>query len=277
MTTRRKKRTKFRSISIVAIFLLAISVVALILTVSDAINTNDTPYLTTTLTIIFGTTTILTTLIVAAIMFTVLGLANEGEALGLPSGSVRALIALLLIIIFAIMVVFMHADMTRTPLTYENGTYVFDDNGALLYDEPFAAQIDFSKQILTTISTLVVAVAGFYFGTQAVKTAKGTAGEEEEELTIQSVTISSAPSVTLLVQSSVGTTLGGIIIKDAKGTNMGTFATSDVIPNDGSLTTVTSTSWTKVASGTIAAGQSYTATITTTKGSQVTSAPVKAT
>ena len=87
---------------------------------------------------------------------------------------------------------------------------------------------------------------------KAVSTAMGNQKNEQEDITIQSVSFSSAPtgvttgtpSVTLLLQSSVGATLGGIIIADSTGTTVGHFAASDVISNNGKLTSVTSSSWT---------------------------------
>ena len=123
--------------------------------------------------VIFGTTTLLSSITLAVVVFQYLGLSNKAEALGLPEGSVRALIALSLIVIFAIMVVFMQGELAISPLKYENGTYITDVNGTIQY-EPVAseAQVDFSKQVLTTVSTLVVAVAGFYFGTRSVLAAK---------------------------------------------------------------------------------------------------------
>jgi hypothetical protein len=185
-TTPRNKKKKriWLRISTVALILLGISVGALLLMFAPWFQPKEMPYLTTTLVIIFGTTTLLSSLTVATVMFKRLGLTDKEEALGLPEGSVRALIALILIIIFAIMVIFLHADMTVSPLKYENGTYITDVNGTILYEQPpLDAQIDFSKQVLTTVSTLVVAIAGFYFGTKAVKAAKPT---EEKPMLLMS-------------------------------------------------------------------------------------------
>ena len=70
-------------------------------------------------------------------------LADRTKALGLPEGSVRAMIALMLILLFAIA-----------------GLYIFGSLG----NDP-----DVGKQLVTTLSTLVVAVAAFYFGVKAVE------------------------------------------------------------------------------------------------------------
>ncbi len=71
-------------------------------------------------------------------------LANPREALGLPEGSVRAMIALMLILLFAIATLYIYG--TITP-----------------------ANSDVGKQLITTLGTLVVAVAAFYFGSKAVQ------------------------------------------------------------------------------------------------------------
>ncbi len=106
-------------------------------------------------------------------------------ALGLPEGSIRAVIALILILIFAIQAVFLYANLS-TPrysqlpgLTQQQvdaipgsalvsikeeqaGRFV-----VFLREEKSQESIDFAKQVLTVVGTLVVAVAGFYFGSQS--------------------------------------------------------------------------------------------------------------
>jgi hypothetical protein len=123
-------------------------------------------------------------------VFVRLGLGDPRQALGLPEGSIQAVIALGLILIFAIVGIYLHAlaGDTETRLlagltqekvdalpantiveinTREDGR--FDVRVAL---PPSEQQDDISKQLLTTISTLVVAVAGFYFGSKTVKEAQ---------------------------------------------------------------------------------------------------------
>lgn len=102
-----------------------------------------------------------------------LGLSSENEALGLPKGSVRALIALSLIVIFAIMIIYSQMQLSDSPMKNPDGTYMTYDNGSIMYFIPSEEKKDFSMQTLTTVSTLVVAVAGFYFGTRSVETARG--------------------------------------------------------------------------------------------------------
>lgn len=83
-------------------------------------------------------------------MFDGLRLTSRQSALALPEGSVRALIALALILIFVVI-----------------GVYVVS---AVLTGD---AQQNSAAALLGTVGTLVVAVAGFYFGTNSVTTAAG--------------------------------------------------------------------------------------------------------
>jgi hypothetical protein len=142
---------------------------------------------------VLGLIMFVVSLTLAAVVLKRMGLACKFEALGLPSGSVRALIALSLIIIFAIMTIYLYSNLGSAPVVlnsnvtvvYPNGTWTSTLNSTSVLTEPTEAQKDFSLQTLTTVSTLVVAIASFYFGTKAANTAKKTSkpsneGEEEE-------------------------------------------------------------------------------------------------
>lgn len=95
----------------------------------------------------------LVSLTLVALAFAALNLSDRSEALSLPTGSVRAVIALSLILIFAITSTFLYSQLAQGSTA-----------------NPESAR--FAEQILTTVSTLVVAVAGFYFGTRAVQSAQ---------------------------------------------------------------------------------------------------------
>src|SRR2546421_2474334 len=97
--------------------------------------------------IIIGVVFLLTVLGLLTYSFAALGLANRDEALGLPSGSVRAVIAIMLLVIFAIVAI-----------------YVF----SVVFNMSQDAGIDLAKQLVTLIGTLVTAVASFYFGTSSI-------------------------------------------------------------------------------------------------------------
>jgi len=144
---------------------------------------------------------LLTILGFLAISFAALNLSDKRFALSLPEGSVRALIALLLITLFAVMGIYFYTEL-RNPVI-ENISRIECVNSNFLSEFPkkeiFKLEInsednctksavedeilyniekrvtdittedsrDFALQILTTISTLVVAVSGFYFGSRA--------------------------------------------------------------------------------------------------------------
>jgi hypothetical protein len=126
-----------------------------------------------------------------------LGLHDPDEAMGLPVGSVRAIIALLLILLFFIAAVFLFNSTRRSPptqdelrtlqgidearfatiptdLIYDSDQQVAGD-GTISYDVVLSpsplenqASDDLAKQLVTTLATLVTAVAAFYFGAASV-------------------------------------------------------------------------------------------------------------
>ena len=61
---------------------------------------------------------------------------------------------------------------SNVTVVYPNGTWVSTLNSTSVMTEPTEAQKTFSLQTLTTVSTLAVAIASFYFGAKAVKTAR---------------------------------------------------------------------------------------------------------
>jgi hypothetical protein len=145
-------------------------------------------FLSVPMVIIFAVVAFLGVLTTASVVLDFFELSNKNEALGLPTGSVRALIALTLILIFAIMVVFMATNLQGVQEKIVPAGEIFYYGGQELTNpdaditillEPSQAAIDFSKQVLTTISTLVVALAGFYFGTRSVAQAQRTTAETE--------------------------------------------------------------------------------------------------
>ena len=137
-----------------------------------------------------GAIGVISALALISIALTNLGLYAKGEPLGLPAGSIQAIIAVGLIVFFVIGMIYYFENITH-PDPYEihgitqeqlgnitgnqimasfpdaNGTYT-----VVLQLVPSQNSIDFAKQVLTTLSTLVVAVSAFYFGsrTAAAKT-----------------------------------------------------------------------------------------------------------
>lgn len=100
--------------------------------------------------IISGVAALIASLTIVAVAIAALGYSDKTQALSLPPGSIRAVIALSLILIFAIISVFFFFSIKNGP------------NGG-------EASVRFGLQTLTIIGTLVTAVAAFYFGTKAVE------------------------------------------------------------------------------------------------------------
>lgn len=94
------------------------------------------------------------------IAFGIFRLVDRTQALGLPPGSVQAIIALSLILLFVTLTVFLVLQMKNR--------------------QPTDPSVDVAKQVLTVLGTLVTAVSAFYFGsrstTDAVRTTPAGGG-----------------------------------------------------------------------------------------------------
>lgn len=136
-----------------------------------------------------------------------LRLVDDKEAMGLPRGSIRAVIALMLILLFFIAAIFLfnstrqvppNADEVRsiegldqarflalpTEIIYRSEQNT-NDAGTVTYDVELLpspleneASDDLALQLLTVLGTLVTAVAAFYFGSASVSAA--VASEREK-------------------------------------------------------------------------------------------------
>jgi hypothetical protein len=144
-----------------------------------------------------GVIALLVVIALVAGAYTLFGLANPAEALGLPEGSVRAVIALSLIVLFAILTIYLYSDVSHPEvcalaglsqaeldkfLTSAHGEKVIATvNTAqagpaqytIYYQNISAAGGDFAKQLLVMIGTLMTSVTSFYF---AAKTTISTNG-----------------------------------------------------------------------------------------------------
>ncbi len=155
-----------------------------------------------TLVAISGVVSLLAVLMIMAIAFANFNLSDSKQALGLPEGTVRAVIALSLIVIFAIIVVFSFGYFQPEPKLLGNFTKADfesfvnhlpkDQNVSITLKNPeepdpakaiftigwplekSKASEDFAKQVLTTLGTLIAAIAAFYFGTRAAASARDT-------------------------------------------------------------------------------------------------------
>jgi hypothetical protein len=155
--------------------------------------------------LVAGFVTVALLLYLGTLVLRALDMGAPGEALGMPEGSIRALIAMSLILIFAIIgIQVFAAGAAGTELVSTGLTQVQIDalraDGAIVVSQtlltpvpaPPAAPLydvttrqvmtqeahDFGLQLMTTVSTLVVAVAGFYFGSRSVAQATTTVSEQ---------------------------------------------------------------------------------------------------
>lgn len=113
------------------------------------------PETTLPLIVILGVVVMLVTLALVAVTFSLLNLTDRGQALALPEGSVRAVIALMLLVVFAIVSIYLYSHVASDKAT-DAGT-------------------DIAKQLIVLLGTLVTAVASFYFGSSSVSSARDAA------------------------------------------------------------------------------------------------------
>ena len=144
---------------------------------------------------------LMTLLFVLAAGFSSMNLTDPKQPLGLPEGSIRAMIALVLIMVFIIFGIYLFRsvgggystpiqkglsadDLTKLDMSKYSGiapTYIEPDpkeSGKYILSLQTKASDDgarLAQQLLTTVGTLVVAVAGFYFGSTTVSSAVAAA------------------------------------------------------------------------------------------------------
>ncbi len=157
--------------------------------------------------VLVGLALVVVLMSVLGIIYSVIGVADATQALALPEGSVRALIAFSLVLIFVCLGAFLYNSVdnsavnqagkaigiTETQLAdlknqfvvaYEparnaNGSAQTDNDGktplynATYFLKPNKDAEDFAKQIFTTLATVFVSVISFYFGSSTTSSAVG--------------------------------------------------------------------------------------------------------
>lgn len=103
--------------------------------------------LETPMLIVVAIVAVLGAVILLARLLASAGLSDRAHALAMPEGSIRALIALMLIVVFAVFV----------AIFFER-----------LIARPGPTQADFAKQVVVLLGTLLTAVTSFYFGEKAM-------------------------------------------------------------------------------------------------------------
>jgi hypothetical protein len=192
-----------------------------------------------------GVVVLILLLTAVAMIFQVLGLTNKDQAMGLPEGSIRAVIALSLIVLFAILSVFLYLGISNGPLntveritetqrmeffqnhatardvqskalTDDKGESIKNADGKALYNVSYrstntANSDDFAKQMLVLLGTLMTAVTSFYLGA-GTATSAAKAGETAK-------TAGSPPTVSSISPTS-GSNSGPLIPLQIMGANL---------------------------------------------------------
>jgi hypothetical protein len=95
-----------------------------------------------------GVIVLILMLTVVAMIFKILGLTNKEQAMGLPEGSIRAVIALSLIVQFAILAVFLYQGISRVGTAFHTIENLSDaERAQFLRDNPTALDIS-SKAVV---------------------------------------------------------------------------------------------------------------------------------
>lgn len=137
-----------------------------------------------------GVILLILVLTIVSMVFSLLGLTNKDQAMGLPEGSIRSVIAISLIVLFAILAVFLYDGIKYgTEYRIENLPdaarlqFIKDHPAAeniqslahkespdsppvydLIYSSATPTSDDFAKQLLVLLGTLMTAVTSFYLG-----------------------------------------------------------------------------------------------------------------
>lgn len=200
--------TKKWSLLVGGIGLLAVAVYGLFKLAAFAFGSTQRTDEATTLSAIILVGLALVVILMAGlvIIYSILQLADSNQALALPEGSVRALIAFSLILVFVCLAAFLYTNMNNVELTAvgklsritdtqlddlkkdfvvaqepvvdATGAQLKDANGKLLYNAAYYSKRskeadDFGKQIFTTLATVFVSVVSFYFGSSATASGVG--------------------------------------------------------------------------------------------------------
>ena len=163
--------------------------------------------------LLFGALTFFFALASLIGVFRALDISEKGSALGMPQGSIRAFMALVLIMLFFLMAVFLYLDVARTGTerrltgvsqsSYDeiiSGGQVISAYSYMVTDpdnpeqevqrwdvvlraarERSEVAEELARQLITVLGTLIVAIAAFYFGTNSVQAARRSEGIDAAE------------------------------------------------------------------------------------------------
>jgi amino acid transporter len=196
--------------------------------------------------VIAGLVSLIALLAVMAIAFKTVHLANQTQALGLPDGTVRAVIALSLILIFAVVTVYLFSNLSdldtvacqelealknqiakttgnrslaATPVaTDTSGTNAPTSTSLSPADtrrqSKLASSEDFAKQLLIMLGTLITSITSFYFASSKTDSASSRTPPPpppSKPMTLSGVSPPTAPRDNLPTEFTVmGTGLTGV-------------------------------------------------------------------
>jgi hypothetical protein len=187
-----------------SVLLLLALVVALYLGFNQLIGlgNSQTTVMSLPLLAIGGVILLILALTIVALIFSLLNINDKTQAMGLPDGSIRAVIALSLIVLFAILSVYLYegangelntiqnlSDMDRVRFIQDHPTArdlqsvpVKDKSGkpTSLYNVTYRSATnttreDFAKQLLVLLGTLMTAITSFYLGAGTATSAAAAA------------------------------------------------------------------------------------------------------
>lgn len=230
---------------LLTIAVLAIAVGLMVFGPTVLIERSTPPQISLTYVLIGGVIILFSVLAVISLILNALKLSDASQALGLPQGSVRALIALLLVLIFSILSIHLFSlfisgrtevseGITQAQLdllaSQANGEIIeidavepTEEGGEILYNVVIRSPLDeaaqdLGNQILTTISTLVVSVASFYFGARSVSMAISGSGQAAANLpVINGVSLNTGKSGTPVSFEISGSNFSSPSVKLVKG------------------------------------------------------------
>ncbi|WP_291296384.1 hypothetical protein [Elioraea sp.] len=212
------KSNKPHAVTYKVVFLLCIvllaTFIAVIIALSDLIIGKSIEYSLPILAI-SGVVVLIVLLTLVASVFSILRINDEKQAMGLPEGSIRAVIALSLIVLFSIFSVFLFANLFSGPprvtvdrlseaardsyiASHPNAAAVAipdelpDGTTRWLYNVSFsppasAASEDFAKQLLVLLGTLMTAITSFYLGSTTATSAAKAAQSTDQVPSISSI------------------------------------------------------------------------------------------
>ncbi len=195
--------------------------------------------------VITGVMALFATLALVGVTFSVAGLSDKTQALGLPEGSIRAAIAFSLVVIFSIVSIYFYTSanavataLGEVAIKTAEGTASATPAGAANVSAAVAnanaaatTANDFAKTILAVVGTLMTAVTSFYFATRGATTPIATTASKPTIASITPVQASTAAEPVDVPVTISGTDLR--LAKTVKFQLAGTTVlATDVLSND---------------------------------------------